>query len=513
MTTMGSLPQPSLLGAVLRYWAFVVVLVVTGVLVGGIAARVLAPEPSATALVVVSDPRPGITHDGTMAARYALEQAAIITSELVIQPTRLLLLRAAPPINLSSQALRGGLTVSSSTSNNVLKISFSDKSGVRAARVANAIVQQYRAVIGKQLKQDATAQLKRIDTLIAGLERSIPAGGNSAAAELARAERSGVLSLQASVLAQLTAGDGVTASSPAVPPTPSSKPALLRDAGLGATVGFLLGALLSYLVASRLPRWGRSHEPELVLAAPCLGQIRVGLPAILRRNGSSAAASIGLVTTTGNLLSRQVLENAWSIGLIRDARDPRTAEALLGVAAAAGRLGRRVLVIVAPGTALTESAQRTLGDAATESMPPDDRASITGLAIRSVAVGDGISIHIALAEPSAAKAYLGQPDAAARGRRLFDVALVDIAAMSDGREALLSPVVDANVMLVRHNSRATVVEQLAQNMSLAGVSVIGYVYLQVTRRPSLRARQTTVRGWFEATASPALRHHELVDTE
>jgi len=68
-------------------------------------------------------------------------------------------------------------------------------------------------------------------------------------------------------------------------------------------------------------------------------------------------------------------------------------------------------------------------------------------------------------------------------------------------------------MLVRHNSRATVVEQLAQNMSLAGVSVIGYVYLQVTRRPSLRARQTTVRGWFEATASPALRHHELVDTE
>jgi len=146
MTTLGSLPQPSLLGPVLRYWAFVVVLVVTGVLVGGIAARVLASEPSATALVVVSDPRPGITHDGTMAARYALEQAAIITSELVIQPTRLLLLRAAPPINLSSQALRGGLTVSSATSNNVLKISFSDKSGVRAARVANAIVHQYRAV-------------------------------------------------------------------------------------------------------------------------------------------------------------------------------------------------------------------------------------------------------------------------------------------------------------------------------------------------------------------------------
>jgi capsular polysaccharide biosynthesis protein len=511
---MKTLPQPTLLGAVLRYWVFVALLVLTGVLVGWLGARALAPDPSATAIVVVRDPRPGSTSDGTAAARYGAEQAALIPSELVIAPTRQLLLQASPPINLSSRALRDRLIVSGSTSGNVLNITVSDKSGVRAAFIANAVVREYRAVTRNQLEQEASAQLTKIDASIAVLQRSIPASGNSPAAELARAERSGLLSLRASALAQLTAGDGVTASSPAVPPhTVSSKGALLRDAGLGATVGFLAGALVSYLVASRRRRCDRSYQPEMVLAAPCLGKLRVGVPALVRRNAGSAAASTELFTTTGNLLSRLALTNAWSVGFVRDARDPTAFEALLGIATAASRLGRRVLVIVAPGAVLTESAQQMLGNAGTESMPPDDRVSSTGLAIRSVAVGDGSSIHIALAEPSAAEAYLGQPDAAARGRTLFDVALVDIAAVSDGREALLSPVVDANVVLVRHNSMATVTERLAEGLSLAGASVIGYVYMRVSRRPGLTAKQTTVTGWFEATASPALRHRELIDTE
>jgi capsular polysaccharide biosynthesis protein len=514
VTAMKTLPQPTLLGAALRYWAFVLMVVLIGALAGWMGARALAPDPSATAILVVRDPRPGITSDGTAAARYGAEQAVVISSELVIAPTRHLLLEANPPIDLSSQALRHHLTVSRSSVGNVLNITVSDKSGVRAAFIANAFVREYRAVTSNQLEQEASAQLTKIDASIAELQRSIPAVGNSPAAELARAERSGLLSLRASVLAQLTAGDGVTASSPAVQPqTVSSKGALLRGAGLGATVGFLLAALVSYLVASRRRRCERSYEPEMVLAVPCLGTLRVGRPSAVRRNGGSTAASSALSTTTANLLSRLALTNAWSVGFVRDAHDPTAVDALLIIAASAGRLGRRVLVIVAPGAVLTESAQRTVGDTARDSMPTDHRVSSTGLAIRSVPVGDGISIHIALAEPLAAEAYLGQPDAATHGRMLFDVVLVDVAAVSDGREALLSPVVDANVVLVRHNSMATVTERLAEGLSLAGASVIGYVYMRVARRIGFTAKRTTVRTWFDATASPALHHRELIDTD
>jgi hypothetical protein len=486
--------------------------VVTGVLVGGVGARVLAPDPRATAILVVRDPRPGISSDGTAAARYAAEQAALIPSELVIAATRQSLLRASPPIDLSSRALRDRLSVSGSASGNVLNVTVSDKSGVRAAFIANAVVREYRAVTRSQLEDGASAQLTKIDASIAVLQRSIPASGNSPAAELARAERSGLLALRASVMAQLTAGDGVSASSPAVPQGKvSSTGALLRGAGLGATVGFLGGALVAYLIAGRRRRCDRGYEPEMMLAAPCLGTLRVGGPALGRRNAGSAAAE--LFTTTGNLLSRLALMNAWSVGFVREAHDPTAFEALLGVATAASRLGRRVLVIVAPAAVLTESAQRTLGDAGTESVPPDDRAASTGLALRSVAVGDGFSIHIARAELSAAAAYLGQPDAAARGRMLFDVALVDIAALSDHREALLSPLVEANVVLVRHNSMAAVTERLAQSLSLAGASVIGYLYLRVARRIGFPAKPRTVGAWFEATASPAVRHRQLIDTD
>jgi len=514
VTAIKTLPQPTLLGAVMRYWVFVFVVVLVGAGSGWVGARVLAPGPRATAVLVVRDPRPGISSDGTAAARYGAEQAALIPTELVLAPTRQLLLQASPPIDLSSRALRDRLSVSGSTSGNVLNVTVSDKSGVRAAFIANAVVREYRAVTRNQLEQEASAQLTKIDASIAELQRSIPASGNSPAAELARAERSGLLALRASVMAQLTAGDGVTASSPAVAPhTVSSTGALLRGAGLGATVGFLVGALVSYLIAGRRRRCDRSYEPEMVLAAPCLGTLRVGGAALVRRNAGRAAAATELFTTTGNLLSRLALANAWSVGFVRDARDPTALEALLGVATAASRLGRRVLVILAPAAVLTESAQRMLADAGTESVPPDDRAASTGLALRSVAVGDGISIHIALAQPAAAEAYLGQPDAAVRGRMLFDVALVDIAAMSDGREALLSAVVDANVVLVRHNSMAAVTERLAEGLSLAGASVTGYLYLRVARRIGFTAKPTTIAAWFDATASPAIRHRELIDTD
>src|SRR5205807_794914 len=128
-------------------------------------------------------------------------------------------------------------------------------------------------------------------------------------------------------------------------------------------------------------------------------------------------------TATGNLVSRLALMDAWSVGLVRDARDPAGVEALLGVAAAAGRLGRRVLVILAPGAVLTESGQRLLGDPGAGSVPPPGRGADAGLALRSVGVGDGVCIHLAVAAPAAAEAYLGRSEAAALGRLVFDVAL------------------------------------------------------------------------------------------
>lgn len=561
MTETNSLPRPTLLGAVIRHWRLVAVVVLTGALVGGLGSLARASKPGATAILVVRDPRPGLTSDGTAAARYAAEQAALIPSELVLASTRKLLLQAKPPINLSLRELGDRLSVSGSPSGNVLNVTVSDASGVRAAYIANAVVQAYRAVTRSQVERDASAQLKRIDASIAVLQRSITGSGNSPAAELARDERSGLLALRASVSGELTAGDGVTASSPATTPTKASaKGALLRGAGLGATVGFLVGALIAYLIAGRRRRCGRRDDPELMLAAPCLGPLHVGRTAPARGDAGGPAAGTELLTTTGNLLSRLALKNAWSVGFVRDAHDPEALEALLDVATAASRMGRRVLVLVAPSEVLTESAQRALGDAGARAIPsgePADstwplvplvstpagqqagnhrpradselaadrprsgspvrrrrpstpRRRSTSLALRSVAVGDGSQIHIALAEPATAEAYLGQPDALARGRGVFDLALVDIGALSDGREALLSPLVDANVVLVRHNSLATVTERLAQGLSLAGASVVGYLYLQAARHRRSRSEPLTVAAWLEETASTGARHGELV---
>lgn len=485
---MNAMPRPTVFGAVIRYWAVVVVAVIVGAVVGLGSAKVSKPKPTATAIAVVQDPRATGAIDGTAAARYAAEQVALIKSDLVLSPTKDALHNKG--IERTITELRSSISVAAPTDSNALRVTATDQHAAYAAAIANEVVSQYRSTLGAQLTADATAQLAKIDSQIAVLQKQIPASGNTPAADLARAERNGLLTLRANVIAQLTAGDGVLAVSPAtVGPATPGHGSLVQGGGLGAVVGLLLGALVASLLANRRQRWEAAAQPGILFERGCIAEIQ--LP---RGARSAHAASDGFEAAAAGLLGLQQREDVWAIGLVAGSTHPPVADAVLGLGAASARLARRVLVLISADAPVSRAAAH---DIAKLEPSNENTAALGGVAVSTVQLGDDRQLHLAMTNVIQAEAFLRRAREDHSLRAEFDVVLVSIR-LAGYADVLLASEVDINVVALADHGRVSYAENVAERLAAVSATTGGYLYLSGNGRD----RQTPLGEVLNGPSAP-----------
>lgn len=464
---MNAMPRPTVFGAVIRYWLVVVVAILVGAVAGLGSAKVSKPKPTATAIVVVQDPRATGTIDGTAAARYAAEQVALIKSDLVLSPTKDAL--NSKGIGRTITELRSSISVAAPTDSNALRVTATDQNAAFAAAIANGVVAQYRSTLGAQLTTDATAQLAKIDSQIAALQKQIPASGNTPAADLARAERNGLLTLRANVVAQLTAGDGVLAVSPAtVGPASPGHGSLLQGVGLGAVVGLLLGALIASLLANRRQRWEAAAQPGILFERGCIAEIQ--LPKGAR---SAHAGSDGFDAAAAGLLGLQQREDVWAIGVVAGSTQPPIADAVLGLGAASARLARRVLVLISSDTPVSRAATHDVA-----MLEPTNRltAALGDIPVSIMRLGDDRQLHVAMTNVIEAESFLRRSRTDRDLRAEFDLVLVSIR-LAGYADVLLASEVDINVVALADHGRVSYTENVAERLAAVSATTGGYLYL------------------------------------
>ena len=465
---MNAMPRPTVFGSVIRYWPIVILALVVGAVAGLGSAKVTKPKPTATAIVVVQDPRATGTIDGTAAARYAAEQVALIKSDLVLSPTKDAL--NSQGIGRTITELRSSISVAAPTDSNALRVTATDRSTTNAAAIANGVVDQYRATLGKQLESDATAQLAKIDSQIAALQKQIPATGNTPAADLARAERAGLLNLRANVVAQLTAGDGVLAVSPATAgPAGPSHGSLTQGVGLGAVVGLLLGALIAALLANRRQRWEAATQPGALFDRGCIAEIRLA-----QKSRPAHAGSNGFDAAAAGLLGLQQSEDVWAIGLVAGSAQPPVADAVLGLGAASARLARRVLLLISSDAPVS-------GSGAHDVTVLEPGGTLQNLPVSIMQLGNNRHLHVAATDVIEAESFLrrARDDRAVRAQ--FDLVLVAIR-LAGQADVLLASEVDINVVALADHGRVAYTENVAERLAALSATTAGCIYLSGKRR-------------------------------
>lgn len=505
MTTR-TLPQRTVLGAVMRYWKFVLIIGVLGALMGAAYGLAFPSIPGATAIIVVSDPKPGAATEGSATARYGAEQAILLSADLVLDPTRAELLGRRPPIDLSAQEIRSRLVIGRSDTSNAITVSVTDPDRNRAAIISNAIVHAYRAVISNQIASSSRAQLTNIDSSLDALDKQVAAGGHSATADVARASKPDLLALRAKVLAQVAGGDGLTAFSPASPPPDSrSISALIRPVGLTGLIALLAGVFLVYLLASRRRRFEEFYEPEVLLEVPCLGVLD-------RRDPVASFASRDFMTTAAKLMVRQERQAVWSIGLLSHSADEAAGDAMVGVAAAAGRLGMRVLLILSHTTELSPAARSVLGGTGAVAARGVETSLDVTLATTTVLVSTDARIQVAWSDATSVGDYLRNTREEGAGDERFDIVLVDVLPTAGGDETQLPLLVDTNLVIVRHNSPVDVVQDIGDSLRMLNVSMIGYIYvIAPRRRRRIGGSAGSTSGADEQSTESSSRLRQLVD--
>ena len=303
------------------------------------------------------------------------------------------------------------------------------------------------------------------------------------------------------------AGAGVVLFSPA--PTPvQTGTSLARAVPIGGLLGGLVGAGAAYAMVLRRRRFTARGEPELVLGAPLMAEVpdfgdeRVkGLLPVLDAPASVsaeafrfAAAALDAAPAEGDARG---LSPVRSIVVV--SADPGDGKSVVAanMALAAARAGKRVLVVDADfgNQQLAATLAPGLSDhqGLTDVVLADTELS-AGIAVLSYE--DGTVLHLLGRGRNATSApeFFSSPVV----RRYFeafrgDYELVVIDAPPMLHVAYAGSLVrfgDRAVVVVRHGSSVTALEDLRDRLRLLGARVAGYVY----NRSPLRREMTLTGG-------------------
>ncbi|MBF5080363.1 AAA family ATPase [Quadrisphaera sp. INWT6] len=443
------------------------------VVVAGIASAavgvLLAPAPSARAVIELSTPSssnllaPGSANDATL-TRYTAQRAAFVESDPVLEQV------VGAVGGLTVQQLRGIVTVSTSAGSNTLDVGVAAATPERSELIAGAVVDAYRAQTTAQVDALTDAALSAVEASADEQREQLQLVPTGPAASAAATTLAG-LAQQANELRTDRAvfGDGVEFARTAVVPAPGPP---LREVALGLVVGLGLATAVAWLRADRDPRVEDEDGAALASGTAPLGTVSDDGPLRTLR---------GLPGPTHTpLASALVVTAADGVLLVTSARrgEGRTTTAA-NLAAAAAREGRRVLLVDADLSRSTLSlvlGARSPGGAEVRRLLYGDAEQWADVAPVPRYVDPAHFVHVVVAGAGGrddTPADLARLRTLVEGARAeFDLVVVDAEPLlGGGVPAVLARLSDAAVLVVRKGTSQAAVRRASQLLDLYGTPV------------------------------------------
>ena len=485
---------PGVFEAILRFRRmFVLIVLAVAALSAGVG-FVLSRGTTASAQMVLRTPG---TDDvvGVVAStestfvRYVAQRTIFATSEPVLA-------RAASQLGGTTvDELRDEVTATADPAGDSITVTAKAADATRAAQIANAMVDAYRAESQAQVTAASGSALaalkKQRDSVLASSEGGNTTEVSSASQTVSELDqRSSEIGVAASVF-----GSGVSFVDQATPDAAKSSGLPLRETAAGLVLGALIAGTVAWLRADRDRRVVEPEAAADLVRAPLLGQIERAAPRVMAqvtRPERMPYAEYRLVASALVTMGSGVVVIAGS-----DVGEGRTTTAAQ-VAVAAARQGLRVLLVDAcpPGQGVTALFTAAVAAATERSgASVNGRARLAGahLGLAGVAAdptsldravvaadiggGAGLELLPAADEPRAfpGAAALDTLVGVLRGR--YDMVVVDTPPFGAGGSDV-APVVgraDRVVLVVRRGARVAVVRRLVEQVELLGATVAGTV--------------------------------------
>lgn len=285
---------------------------------------------------------------------------------------------------------------------------------------------------------------------------------------------------------------------------------VLRLILAGAFLGLLIGSGLAYMLALRRRSLTDRIQPELVLAAPLIAEvpnfrhegIRSALP--VKSHPRSAAAESFRFAAAALDLSRSapmgsvITEGKLVVVTSANVADGKTVIAA-NTALAAAREGKRVLLIDTdfgsqeatsmlteerPESGITEVVES--GTALSEAVLPIEGTGTSGLHL--LARGWQTTSAPEFFRNPATRDFLDQI------QEFYDLILLDAPPLlSVAYASTIAGMVDKVLIVTRHNSSATALEELQDRLDLVGTPTVGYVYNLAPLRLDISRNEGSMR--------------------
>lgn len=164
--------EPTVTGALRRYWWIVLVGGVLGAVAGYFVAESATTEYTASASLIVEDPRvASLTGTSPSPERYVSDQVAILESTLVAEQASRL--AAADGVELSPDDIESGLDVATFTNSNRIVIAFRSSTPEAARQGADAVAAAYQEVRRSEARRNFADALERLDRSIDALDARV----------------------------------------------------------------------------------------------------------------------------------------------------------------------------------------------------------------------------------------------------------------------------------------------------------------------------------------------------
>jgi capsular exopolysaccharide synthesis family protein len=270
----------------------------------------------------------GIPPPAVETVKKVAADAKVITSRRVVR-------RVARALELSPNAVVGSVRTSIDPDTNLVTLTTSAESGKLAARLANQLARQARAV--------ATASERaRLERAARRARRSI-AGDTPAAVRILAAERASTLASLASVVTP------VEIVTPATVPGSPSSPKPLRDTFLALCLGLVFGTLLAFVRDSLDRRLTDVHDIQHHFPVPTIGYVDDEVMGMVgSANGAVPGSDAGMeafriIRSNVDLMARD--QPVRTVAVTSPLAEEGKSTVAAGLASASALAGKRVLLI------------------------------------------------------------------------------------------------------------------------------------------------------------------------
>jgi Mrp family chromosome partitioning ATPase/capsular polysaccharide biosynthesis protein len=490
--------EPTVFGAISRYRIMVIVFALAG-LVGAVAyTKYVGRTYQAQASVTVPVPQSLQNQDS---AQYLDSQVLLLGSPAVARRAASFADATLQSNSLSAadfSASGGSVSIAppigasaGSYGSSIVSVAFTAPNARVAQVGANSLLQAFSdvrsATIAAQFKNAA-----------AGIDSAINETTDPVQRAALKAQRTQQLVNEQIDLAQLPTISW--ASEPPRPVSGSSK----KTAVIGLVIGFVIGAALAYVRASRRRGFSDRQDPAALYGVPLLGEIPAFEAEKALRSNGAAASGLPVSVSPHSAVAEAFRFTAGSLERIRAERGPQLSLVFVSPLADAGKSmvvanlalaiangGTRVLAVDAdtgdgdltarllPGTSVGGGLEQVL--AGQQQLLGCIQPSPLNDAVSVLASGPPLQRRVTgAARSKAASALL------ATAKSSFDIVLVDSPGLLQVADATeLVDASDAAIIVLSPNEQIRDHLEMVDRLKLIGTDVAGYIYSQAPMPPQL----------------------------